>query len=91
MFYQYTNRLAHLYLIRELNQLPAFLVFLYFLNATEMAAKDTIVPSTIGEWKSAIVLQERLLGARPQHSLSRCIIHAFVDVHEIQQALPKQP
>src|SRR5438552_16444308 len=35
-FYQYTNRLAHLYLLRELNKLDAFLLFVYFLNDEEM-------------------------------------------------------
>ena len=28
-FYQYSNRLAHLYLLRELNDIPAYLVFVY--------------------------------------------------------------
>ena len=31
-FYQYANRLAHLYLLRELNKINACLVFVYFLN-----------------------------------------------------------
>ena len=29
-YYRYANRLAHLYLLREVNQVPATLVFLYF-------------------------------------------------------------
>jgi len=35
-FYQYANRLAHHYLFRTLNNLPSHMVFLYFVNATEM-------------------------------------------------------
>jgi hypothetical protein len=35
-FYQYTNRLTHLYLLRELNHLPAYLLFIYFMNDAEM-------------------------------------------------------
>ena len=31
-FYQYSNRLAHLYLLRKLNDIPAYLVFVYFVN-----------------------------------------------------------
>ena len=41
-FYQYTNRLAHLYLLRELNGINAYLVFLYFLNDTEMNGPQSI-------------------------------------------------
>src|SRR5262249_19213035 len=32
LYYQYTNRLAHLYYLRTLNKLPAYLVFVYFVN-----------------------------------------------------------
>lgn len=31
-FYQYANRLAFLYFLREVNGIEAYLVFLYFLN-----------------------------------------------------------
>jgi len=31
-FYQYTNRLAHLYLLSELNEVDAWLVLVYFMN-----------------------------------------------------------
>lgn len=56
-FYQYTNRLAHLYLMRELNGLSAYLVFVYFVNDDEMNG-----PSTIYEWKGAIKLLHSYLG-----------------------------
>ena len=82
-FYQYNNRLAHLYLLRTLNGIPAFLVNLHFLNADEMASASTVVPKTVDEWKSAITLQERFLGIRPKHALSRYAIHAFVDTRDI--------
>ena len=86
-FYQYNNRLAHLYLLRTLNKVPAFLVNLYFLNADEMASDQTIVPKTVAEWQSAITLQERFLGIRPKHALSQYAIRAFADVNEIRRAL----
>ena len=82
-FYQYNNRLAHLYLLRTLNGIPAFLVNLHFLNADEMASASTVVPKTVDEWKSAITLQERFLGIRQKHALSRYMIHAFVDTRDI--------
>ena len=86
-FYQYANRLAHLYLLRTLNKVPAYLVNLYFLNADEMASTGTIVPKTIAEWQSAITLQERFLGIRARHPLSQYTIHAFADVNDIKRAL----
>lgn len=76
-FYQYTNRLAHLYLLRELNKLPAYLVFLYFVKDEEMNG-----PKMYTEWEAAIQLLELFLGVR-NHNLSRFVLHAFVDVHEL--------
>ena len=81
--YQYANRLAHLYLLRELNGLPAFLIFLYFVDAEDMNG-----PKTRAEWESAILLEELLLGVR-RHKLSEYIIHTFVDTKQIQSALSK--
>ena len=86
-FYQYANRLAHLYLLRTLNGVPAYLVNLYFLNADEMDSDRTFVPQTIAEWQSAITLQERFLGIRTRHPLSQYAIHAFADVNDIKRAL----
>lgn len=82
--YQYANRLAHLYLLRVLNRLDAYLVLLYFLNATEMAAGDTYIPKTAEEWKSIIVYQDRIMGIRQRHPLSDYIIHVFINVNEIE-------
>jgi len=57
LFYQYTNRLAHLYLVRELNDLPAYLIFVYFLNDQEMNG-----PKSVEEWIGAISLLKSYLG-----------------------------
>ena len=73
-FYQYTNRIAHLYLLRDLNKIPAFLVFVYFLNDTEMGG-----PSTEAEWRSAIRLMHKHLGIR-RNRLSKYMADVFVDV-----------
>ena len=82
-FYQYGNRLAHLYLLRHLNGIPAFLVNLYFLNAVEMTSSSTIVPKTVAEWEDEIANQERCLGIPSQHALSQYMIRAFVDTRDI--------
>ena len=82
--YQYANRLAHLYLLRVLNRLDAYLVLLCFLNDREMASGDTFAPATPAEWEAVIKYQERLMGIRQRHPLSDRIIHAFIDVKDIE-------
>ena len=80
-YYQYTNRLAHLYLLRELNCLPAHLVFLYFVNAADVAG-----PKTREEWEGAIKLLHNFLGIN-RHKLSAYVIDAFIDVEELESAV----
>ena len=77
-YYQYANRLAHLYLLRVLNDLPAYLITLYFLNDEEMGG-----PSTIAEWESAIADEHQMLGIPSKHQLDKYIIPAFVDIRDI--------
>lgn len=73
-FYQYTNRLAHLFFLRELNQLPAYLIFVYFMNDLKMYG-----PKTIDEWKGALKLLHSYLGIG-RHQLQKFITDIFVDV-----------
>jgi hypothetical protein len=77
-FYQYTNRLAHLYLLRTLNHKAAHLVFVYFLNDAEMAG-----PSSISEWKGAIELLRTFLGIR-RNKLQKDILDVFIDVTQLR-------
>jgi hypothetical protein len=79
IFYQYANRVAFLYFLREINKLPAHLVFVYFLNASDVSG-----PSTRDEWNGAIRLMEGYLGLA-RHRLSRYIHKVFVDVRQIPQ------
>jgi hypothetical protein len=72
-FYQYTNRLSHVYLLRR-NRLPAHLFFLYFLNDTEMKG-----PTTIDEWRGAIKLLHSYLGIG-RHKLREFVTDIFIDV-----------
>jgi len=76
-FYQYTNRLAHLYLLRVLNDIPAYLVFVYFLNDHEMDG-----PTTTEEWQGAVELLHTYLGIR-KNRLSKFIIDVCVDVRDL--------
>jgi len=77
-FYQYANRLAHLYLLRELNGLDAFLVCVYFTNNAMMNG-----PSSRDEWESAIMMIKQLLGIRQPHKLSAYIADVFIDVQDV--------
>lgn len=76
-FYQYTNRLAHLYFLREKARLRAYLLLIYFLNDHDMGG-----PTTEAEWQGAIKLVEAFLGLR-RHRLSDHILRVFIDVDEL--------
>jgi len=73
-FYQYTNRLAHLYLLRALNEVPAYLVFVYFVNDKEMNG-----PQSIDEWHGALSPLTSYLGIG-SHRLKKYIADIFIDV-----------
>jgi len=76
-FYQYANRLAHHYLLRQLNNVPAHLVFLYFLNDEEMGAASE------SEWRGAIRLLHAALGLPAD--LTRFGVHdVFIDSKPLQ-------
>ena len=76
-FYQYANRMAHLYLLRMLNGVPAYLVFVYFLNDKDMGG-----PSTKEEWLGAIRLLHAYLGLG-RNRLKGFIIETFCDVNDL--------
>jgi hypothetical protein len=76
--YQYANRLAHLYLLRQLNRIPAWLVFLYFLNAKEVGG-----PSSESEWRNAIANVHSKLGLDKKR-LKPYIVNVFIDTSEIR-------
>ena len=77
-FYQYTNRMAFLYLLRELNNLPAHLIFICFTHDEDMEG-----PQSADEWKGAIELLETYLGLSKNHRLSKYVHHAYVDVRHL--------
>lgn len=76
-FYQYANRIAHLHLLRAQNEIPAHMVFVYFLNATDVGG-----PSERAEYEGATKVIEHYLGIR-QSKLSRYIHKVYVDVRDL--------
>jgi hypothetical protein len=77
-FYQYTNRLSHLYFLRVVNKLPAYLIFVYFINDEDMRG-----PTSREEWQGALKLMKTLLGLS-RHKLSKYMADIFIDVNEMQ-------
>lgn len=81
LFYQYANRLAYQYFLRNENEIPSTLVFLYFVNADDMLG-----PMSEAEWNGAVRLIHAALGLRmdlTQHG----IFDAFLDVKHLQGAI----
>lgn len=63
-FYQYVNRIAHLYYLREKNKIKAHLLFIYFINDVSVNG-----PKTKDEWLGAIQTMECYLGFAKKHKL----------------------
>ena len=74
---EYLNWLAHLYLLRKLNNIPAYLVFVYFIN------DYTHISTGRDEWNGALQLMHSLLGTH-QHKLSKYAIDVFIDVGKLK-------
>jgi len=60
------------------NDLPAYLVYVYFLNDIEMKG-----PATFHEWEGAIKLLNAYLGIG-KHRLKKFTIDVYVDVLALQ-------
>ena len=87
-FYQYANRLAHLYWLREVNGHDAYLVNLFFLNDWEMNG-----PQSVAEWQTAIQLQEVFLGVRQTSYaldpwVGAYVLDVFIDTNDIPVRYP---
>ena len=76
-FYQYSNRLAHLYLLRVINNIPAYMVFIYFVN------DHTHIPTSREEFNGALQLMHSLLGTH-KHKLSKYVLDVFIDVEKLK-------
>jgi len=78
-FYQYVNRIAHLYYLRERNQIKAHLLFIYFIN--DITVHE---PKTKDEWLVAIQTIECYLELDKKHKLRKYIHDIFIDVNDLR-------
>ena len=72
-FYHYVSRLAHAYLLHNLNGVPVYLVFVYLLGDPSVKG-----PATRAEWEAALAVLHEALGLTAR--LPGYVRHAFVDV-----------
>jgi len=72
IYYQYANRIAHLYFLSVVQKMPAWLVFLYFLNDKQMGG-----PKEKSEWDAALTTVKDNLHLPNKHVLSDNIINIF--------------
>ena len=80
-FYQYANRLAHLYFLRESNGIDAALVFVYF---TGDATVPGVNPVSHEGWEAAIGLATNHLGVRSSSPWIReNVVDVFIDVKDL--------
>jgi len=78
-YYQYANRLAHLYFLRILNSIPALLLFVYFLNDESVEG-----PKDKTEWTRAIDGMKTALGVG-QNLLEEYCKEIFVDLKDLKE------
>jgi hypothetical protein len=78
-FYQYVNRIAHLFYLREKNKIKAHLLFIYFINDVSVNG-----PKTKDEWLGAIQTMECYLGLSKKHKLREYIHDIFIDVNDLR-------
>lgn len=82
-FYQYANRLAHLYFLRELNKVDAALVFVYFMGDKTVCGVN---PVSHEGWLAAIDLANHHLGIRAHSPWIRDnVADVFIDVGDLDR------
>jgi hypothetical protein len=77
-FYQYANRLAHLYFLHHLHGIKTHLVFLYVVN------DPTHISTSQAEWSGALEVQKRIMNLTG-HPFAKQIRTVFIDAHEIEK------
>ena len=73
-YYQYANRLAHLYWLNE-EGIPTWMVFLYFIGDQEQHG-----PNTVAEWKTKLTEIKTEMGLPEFHPLTNRIIEVFSSI-----------
>jgi hypothetical protein len=74
-YYQYANRIAHLFFLDIVGQVPTWIVFLFFIGDKEQKG-----PSGVTEWTSSVDLIYRKLGLPKGHLLEPEIVNVFAPV-----------
>jgi len=82
-FYQYTNRLAHLYYLLGLNDVEAYLVFVYFADAP-----DVPEPCSTEQWSGAIRSTKKCLGLR-QNKYGKRVAELILKVPEMESMIQR--
>ncbi len=78
-YYQYANRVAHLYFLRICNKINAHLLFVYFLN------DNTVTPvKSKKEWETEIKQVHKLLGLPEIFKLKPYIHNLFINVNDLK-------
>ena len=78
-FYQYTNRLSHLYYLREKRKKEVFLINIYFIGDTTVSG-----PKSRLEWESALKVLKTYLGIS-KNKMAKFMTELFIDVNELIQ------
>jgi|SRR5208337_4235227 len=76
-FYQYANRLAHLYFLKEKMGKEVYLIFLYFIG------DSTHIPTSRDAWNPALMLQKKLMGLSARSLRCKGIIDLFINTSDI--------
>ena len=71
-YYQYANRIAHLYFLTIVGQVPTWIVFLYFVGDVKQKG-----PTTVVEWTASLDRTREALGLPRDHLLEQSIITVF--------------
>jgi hypothetical protein len=79
-YYQYINRIAHLYYLRLLNKIDAYLIFIYFVNDNTING-----PKTIDEWKCEIKELHKKIGLKEDNILSKYILNIYINYNNIKK------
>jgi len=76
-FYQYANRLAHLYFLIDKAHLETYLIFIYIVQ------DSSHIPTSQEAWGSALKIQKKLMGLSTKN-LTDKVIELFININEIK-------
>lgn len=78
-FYQYTNRIAHLYFLRGKCKKEAFLINIYFVGDTTVSG-----PKTVQEWTGALKVVNTYFGVS-RHKLKKYMVDLFIETKDLDK------